>query len=690
MSREVALAIGVGDAPPLEYLSGAVNGARTFHDWASNLGYESTLLVDDENAVTMTRLRLTLLQLLGQGQPIHRLVLYFAGHGLILELEQGLWLLSDWRDELRAVAVEKLKRRLSTYYDIKQIAIFADCCRSLPKNVQDADLTEDGVIGLGPSDAQDPTYIDKFIAAQDGMATFVVPGASPEEDRCVFSGVLMEGLWGKHPRAFSPSVQNAITSRSLEKYLRDEVPKLTSRYGRKLKPSVSATFPDGDDIYFPAGFSGSPPKFPDWPPPSDLLGPGQGPGGAPEGGPKGPKGGPKDGKGKKGGYRKGGKIILVLEEYCAKDLFVQLAAALGGPVNLKKGKKKGKKGGPKGPKGKELAFGQEESAELELPSEAEDAGQILLDEIRRQPRPEGFSSGFAVHGGSVRELWTPSDVVAEKAGRDNWWQVRMRGQDFLNRATPVLIEFEDGMFAATTALPSFIASVFCDARGISALICRPAFGEKDTAAVAEKALASMESGNLRVDALSDLAVGLRQEKHYDPVLGVISAYLYDSIGDIANIRRMAYYYTWHHQPIPYDIALLAQLPSEWRDGRLWAEVPEVAKQKPRTESKKKYPWTYEKTPASQGEVGGFWPWMRQGWTFLDDPADNGSTLIRSELLPLRQHLGRGRFAMLDAEGGRSLATIFNLSQQLRVRAPARPKRKAQLRVRAPVRRKRRK
>jgi len=53
---------------------------------------------------------------------------------------------------------------------------------------------------------------------------------------------------------------------------------------------------------------------------------------------KGPKtpNGPKGGKGKKGGYRKGGQIIVVLEEYCAKDLFVQLAAALGGPVNWKK------------------------------------------------------------------------------------------------------------------------------------------------------------------------------------------------------------------------------------------------------------------------------------------------------------------------------------------------------------------
>jgi hypothetical protein len=65
----------------------------------------------------------------------------------------------------------------------------------------------------------------------------------------------------------------------------------------------------------------------------------------------GPKGGAKDGKGKKGGYWKGGKITLVLEEYCAKDLFVQLAHALNAPVNWKKiGKQKGKKGGPKGPK----------------------------------------------------------------------------------------------------------------------------------------------------------------------------------------------------------------------------------------------------------------------------------------------------------------------------------------------------
>jgi hypothetical protein len=599
MSRELAVAIGVGNAPPLAYLSGAVNGAVAFHDWASKLGYESTLLVDDKKSVTIKRLRSALERLLGQGQPIHRLVLYFAGHGLIRELEQGLWLLSDWHKEGRAVAVEKLKRRLSTYYDIKQIAIFADCCRSLPKTVQDADLTEDGVIGLGPSGAQDPTYIDKFIAAQDGTATFVVPGASPEEDRCVFSGVLMEGLWGKHPTAFSPSVQNAITSRSLEKYLRDEVPKLTSRYGRKLNPSVSATFPDGDDIYFRTDFSAPAPQFPDWPPPSDLLPPGQQP---------------------------GGRV---------------------GPT--------------------ELAFGQEESKEFEIPPQPpEDAGKDLLNRIQSQPWPKGLDCGLAVYGRDVLDVWTPDDVAVKSVAEDDGWEIYVRPNKYLYRPVPVLIEFDDRAFAATTALPGFVGRIFCDARGVSALIYRPGGGSKDTAAAAERALASMENGQLRAEALADLAVEVRNLKHYDPVLGVISAYLYDSIGDIANIRRMAYYYTWHHQPIPFDIALLAQLPGEWKDGRLWAEVPAVVEQKPRTESEKKHRWTYEKTPASKGEVGGFWPWMRQGWTFLDDPADIGSTLVRSELLPLTQHLERGRFAMLDSQGGRSLATIFNLKQQLRL------------------------
>ena len=197
------------------------------------------------------------------------------------------------------------------------------------------------------------------------------------------------------------------------------------------------------------------------------------------------------------------------------------------------------------------------------------------------------------------------------------------------------------MFAATTALPGFIASVLRDERGISALIYRQVDAMADTAATAELAIAKMESGALRVDDATDLAVNLRQMKHVDPVLGVISAYLYDSIGDIDNIRRMAFYYLANNQSIPYDIALLAQVRAEWRDGLLWAHVPAVSNREPRTEAERSAEWTHSATPERIGEVGGLWPWMRQGWTFLDDPADDGSTLIRPGLVELIGHLVPG-------------------------------------------------
>jgi hypothetical protein len=95
------------------------------------------------------------------------LIIYFAGHGLIREAEEGLWLMSDWYNELRAVAVELLKRRLYKY-QIDQIAIFADACRSLPTSIDIADLVADGVLGRGPSLVDTMPPIDKFIAAQDG------------------------------------------------------------------------------------------------------------------------------------------------------------------------------------------------------------------------------------------------------------------------------------------------------------------------------------------------------------------------------------------------------------------------------------------------------------------------------------------------------------------------------------------
>lgn len=619
--RMVAFSIGVGGPEGLPYLSGAVNGAHQFYEWASKLGYRSHLVIDDEVPVTINRLKTELLtELEIQEPPIHRLVIYFAGHGLIREADEGLWLLSDWKTQLRAVAVEVLKRRLYRF-NVGQIAIFADSCRSLPPSIDAADLTPDAVLGLGPNQRSDPP-IDKFIAAQDGSATYMVPGETPDEDRCLFSGVLMEGLWGLSQSAFSIVLPGKVTSRSLGTFLKQEVPKRAAQYSRDLSPTVSPTFPDGDDIYFEEGVSITPPSFPPWPTvPSSTT-----------------------------SELDVHQEILVQGNRPAFNIN-------GGPLvnestNLEGG---------------EIAREARSLQKLKTKRKMQhrrDAELWLLQKIRNQSRPREFEteSGFAVDGGMVRNVWTRPDVVAERHGEPNWWRIRHRSSDRLLRSAPVLIELEDGTFGAATALPQFITTVLCETRGIAALIYRQINTPAEAAAAAEKAVAQLESGTLRADDATDLAAEIRQWKHFDPVLGAISAYLYDSIGDVESIRRMAYFYVKNQQPIPYDIALMGQLHGERRDdGLLSVLVPAVPARKPRTKQEKKHEWTHSATQQVMGEVGGQWPWMRQGWVFLDDPADDDSTLILPGLAELIRNLTNARFATLDAAGGLVLAKIFGLS-----------------------------
>ena len=552
--RMAALSVGVGDASHLAFLQGAVNGAKAFHEWAKALGYESRLLTDEDSPVTIERLRQELLAIVASGTtPIHRLLLYFAGHGLIREAEEGLWLLSDWHEQLRAIAVEALKRRLYLY-GVQQLAIFADACRSLPKDIVAADLTADAVLGRGPAKPTTSPAIDKFIAAQDGAETFMIPGADPEDDRCLFSGVLLEGLWGTRPAAFSKVLVGKVTSRSLGAYLTSEVPQVAARYGFTVVPTVLPTFPDEDDIYFGDDTPPPAPAFPAWPPPGPLTG-----------------------------------------------------------MGLRSAKRRRRSPGvPIGP-----------------PPSAERTPDAMLNALTEQEVPHAFETeaGFAVEGQQVVAVWTPDDAFAEVHGDARWWRVGGSKRSYqLERPTPVLIEFASGLFAATTALPRFIASLLCDERGVSALIYREIHTRRTIAVDTERIISELERGALRADAATDFALDLRQDKHADPVRGVISAYLYDSIGDVDNIRRMAFYYVQHSQPIPYDIALLAQLEGERRDGLLWATVPRVKARAPRTERETGFQWAYGETPEAAGFVGGLWPLMRQGWSFLADPADDGSTL----------------------------------------------------------------
>jgi hypothetical protein len=428
--------------------------------------------------------------LLSERNDISRFIIYFAGHGLIREAEEGLWLLSDWNNELRAVAVEALKRRLYKY-GVKQISIFADACRSLPTNMDAAELVPDAVLGRGPVESTTAPYIDKFIAAQDGASTFAVPGSSPEEDRCIFTGVLMEGLWGIAPSAVSSYFEGKVTSQSLGQYLLAEVPKRAQTYNLRLNPYVQPLFPLGSDVYFGNTIpKPDPPHFSPWPSLGDVL---------------------------------------------------------------------------------SLGF---RSAPHHPLSETFDPGLALQARIKSQDIPTHFEtgSGLAVEGLPVQAIWLPPEFFAGTGGRLDWWHLGTQASGSLDRSVPALIELQNGHFLAITGLPQFIVACVCDGMGAQALVYRELNATMETANLASDAICQMESGSLRADTVSALAAQLREFKHVDPTLGVISAYLYDSIGDVENIRRMAGFYVDNGQAIPYDIVLLAQVETQWSDSHSQLEV----------------------------------------------------------------------------------------------------------------------
>ena len=601
--RNVAVSIGVSEAVGFPFLRGAINAAKAFHSWANALKYESYLVTDERSQVTFSRFRFEMETALAgavspplrkdderhvvdaalsQAKPIRRLILFFAGHGLIKEMEQGLWFLSDSISEQRVVDAERLRRRLYRF-GIDQIAIIADACRSLPKTVELADLGPDAILGRGPKSYIAAPPIDKFVAAQDGSESYSIPGESPEDDRALFSSLLIEALWGIRPSALRAPDNKLVTSQSLKKFLISEVPRLASTYNRTLRPDVITNFSEGEDIYFGDVIpKPQAPVFPKWPPAGALL-----------------------------------------ETSAPVDLPIGIA-----PEQLKAVKKE----------------------------------QETLDTIRTQKRPMSFEtgSGFAVSGDQIAHVLTEIGIVSGDPGQENQVHIGPGHFNLLDNATPVLIEMEDGLTAALTAMPGFIATILMKTGGVYALVYRPRYTPPTDQYASEDAIAKLESGVLKGDELRDLIVSMRVLKHYDPTLGTISAYVYESLGDIDSVRQMAYYYIANNKPIPFDIAMLANLKTRITNGRLRAFVPAIAARKPKTEFENRNLWTFESTVAADGFVGGVWPWMRQGWLLLDDYSAENSTLIDPLLIEIASEIAPARFSTFRKEAAKALAKHFSL------------------------------
>ena len=73
--------------------------------------------------------------------------------------------------------------------------------RSPAAGADSGDLVADPVLDLGPFNPGIP-LIDMWRASSPFHAAYMVRGGRPEDDRCIFSGLLNEALSGAHDAAF--------------------------------------------------------------------------------------------------------------------------------------------------------------------------------------------------------------------------------------------------------------------------------------------------------------------------------------------------------------------------------------------------------------------------------------------------------------------------------------------------------
>ena len=262
--RKAMIVIAVSDyAPPFNNLPGTITSANRIANWAEGggdgRGYDVLKITDEKEPgstearpVTVKRLQDEIGAFLStRPYIIERLVIYFAGHGLMRSSYDQFWLLTNAGDDTRQgrregvdvlAFIEELKcfgiGRGSQNLVAGQLCVIADACRD--SNQASPRFRGDEIL-IGPSEP-DNLQVDMFMATTLGHYAFqptaVEDGGAPY---CLFTDVLCDALEGKVPdviekvyHPWSPVIQNDL----LAQYLIREVPKRAAAFGEDMRPDI--------------------------------------------------------------------------------------------------------------------------------------------------------------------------------------------------------------------------------------------------------------------------------------------------------------------------------------------------------------------------------------------------------------------------------------------------------------------
>lgn len=240
MSEDLCIAIAVSRPEGLDPLPGAIPSAKRLAAWAQGQGYATELVTDASEAVTCARLTEVLHRCLDQGGQ-RRIIIAFAGHGLMRGGAEEFWLLNQWRNRAaEAVNHLKLRDRLGTYRP-KQLAIISDACRSLA--TQDARWVEGTGVVDTTNYVEQPVQVANLSGTRATQPAYTTP-LEAGDAYCFFTQVLTRALNGKPPDALTIDDQGrrVVLSDDLFNVIERELPLLASQHGRSQTPDLSGAW----------------------------------------------------------------------------------------------------------------------------------------------------------------------------------------------------------------------------------------------------------------------------------------------------------------------------------------------------------------------------------------------------------------------------------------------------------------
>lgn len=663
MARRACLAIGVSTVTPppnkalsFAYLDGAVVAARAIGEWALRAGFgdANVRVVDDgsvdgaANPVTRERVQHAVDGLFSPGsEVVEHLILAFCGHGLTDSNVGAIsWLFSDSL-RLKYRVLSDLFYTELLLHGVKHITLITDACREAPKNLDLMRL--DAVRGIVVEGTQiDSPRFDRLAACQDGQLGYMVSDpTSAAPGKCVFSGVITDVLWGLEPDAI---VDGVLTTATLGKCVRSRTSDRAREYRLKLNPQCVVD-PEPAVLYDSAHPlpNADASDLQPWPAagavsvlgadadPADeqdaqhllelvrtdtefrerMLGTGFGSRGL--------------------GFGTMSERIVIPDG--SKELLQDLAV-LRDPANRTPGKKR-----------RVAALVKRLEADA-VADERESAAAEMQSALNNISDP---GDANVVVWSRHESVWS-REPIEHRTRRGEFLQLRVPHD---GQGAPVLVELDDGSFAPVVPYDMLFAAVVPSTNGE----VFQAYGQRYSLRryrEAVTAIGDFAAGRLGADSIDRIAGRLRHGKHADPMLGAICAYLYRAVADYDSIRRMAFFYVMHGQPVPFDIALLgAMRVTRAGDGALRLHVPAV-KARDHTPHAPPLPrYVTQETPAVTALVGGRCPWLGLGWDYVKEPREDWAVLVEG----LRSHADKVRRSgatVLPRGVARALAEYWRL------------------------------